>query len=524
MRCFSLELNSIAGSGKTLPLFLSVAFYDGGKSTVLILPLLAMHDEYKGRAKKYSLSCETWTADSNPPPTTQIILVAVENCAWEQLQAHITTLICLGQLARIVVDEAHLLLKHASFRPCVDMLEYLGRMPTSILLMTATCPPNLEQKLFAKLGRQIYQVLRRTTDRPEIAQKMVAMSSQDIEKTVATNITSITQQFHGPDRALLFCWSHDECDRMAQLLNWKPYHASIPLEERSRYMKMWVNGEVLGLACTSMLNCCLDYPSVRAVFHLGPPRDVIDYYQAIGRAVRNGTNGQAIVYFDPTRLKRIAGEDPYGAGVMYDTLRDNFTCRRLRSTLFLDGFGVPCAMLPGAQLCDICEAEAERKPPENGPLRFPQHLLPSFKYSADTHLAMVDPVENAALVPTAPKNMSKLDSTLANPINRPAPSATFGNHFAAAQAALRQAPKDSEQHGLKIRTACEVLATSCVHCWAHDFEYHSHSLSNCTLNKANEAHREWKKWNKYFKLPVGCCFFCGCPLEVCLFFFCICQS
>src|SRR6202035_1104005 len=110
-------------------------------------------------------------------------------------------------------------------------------------------------------------------------------------------IKAITQEFHHHDRALLFCWSHDECDRMAKYLGWKAYHASVPLDERSQIMKMWVNGEVQGLACTSMLNCCLDYPSVRTVFHLGQPRDVIDYYQAIGRAARNGSPCQSVVYF-----------------------------------------------------------------------------------------------------------------------------------------------------------------------------------------------------------------------------------
>jgi superfamily II DNA helicase RecQ len=218
-----------------------------------------MHEEYKGRARKHGLACGTWST-SHSSPSTQLVLVAAENCVWDTLKVHIMTLISLGCLASIVVDEAHLLFKHAKFRPCMDMLEYLGRMATSILLMTATCPRNLEQKLFDKLGRKVYQVLRRSTDRPEITQKMISIRSDDIESVVATNIKSITQQFKEEDRALLFCWSHDECDRMARLLNWKPYHVSVPLENRSEFMKVWKHGVVRGLAATSMLNCCLDYP------------------------------------------------------------------------------------------------------------------------------------------------------------------------------------------------------------------------------------------------------------------------
>jgi superfamily II DNA helicase RecQ len=133
---------------------LSIAFYDGGNSTIIILPLLAMHNEYRNRAEKHRLSCEAWSNNGNP--TAQVILVAVENCTWEKFKVYVSTLICLGRLARITVDKAHLLLKHASFRPCVEMLEYFGRMPISILLMTATCPHHSEKKLFAKLGWQVY--------------------------------------------------------------------------------------------------------------------------------------------------------------------------------------------------------------------------------------------------------------------------------------------------------------------------------------------------------------------------------
>jgi hypothetical protein len=42
--------HSLQGSGKTLPIFMSIGMYDGGATTMLILPLVAMHDEYWFRA------------------------------------------------------------------------------------------------------------------------------------------------------------------------------------------------------------------------------------------------------------------------------------------------------------------------------------------------------------------------------------------------------------------------------------------------------------------------------------------
>jgi superfamily II DNA helicase RecQ len=358
---------------------MSIGLYDGGSSTILILPLVSMHEEYKSRAQKYGLSCKTWSSHCDLATSPQLLLVAVENCTWPSLQAHIMTLVRLGRLSRIVVDEAHLLLKHEFFRPCMGMLSFLGMLPISIILMTATCPPGLEQELFEKIGRAVYQVVRRSTDRPEIAQKFVSLrvDSGDLERIVSEEISSIARCMKGTERALLFCNSRDECDRMASLLGWMPYHSSIAGDDRSESMKLWKNGTTLGLVSTSMLNCCLDYHNVPYIFHLGPPRDAVDYYQAIGRSARAGGVGTSIVYFNPLSLRKpkSGGIDRFGELVIYDMMHDTSLCRRLRPSFFLDGVGVPCAMLAGAELCDICAAQSNVARPNPGLRRIPGYLV-----------------------------------------------------------------------------------------------------------------------------------------------------
>ena len=345
------------------------------------------------------------------PTTSPQLLVAVENCSWPDLHAYITTLVRLGRLSRVVVDEAHLLEKHRTFRPCMATLEFLGGLAISIVLMTATWPRALERLLFEKLGRKVYQVLRRSTDRPEISHQLIPVRVQwgDFEEAVAERILSLVQPLRGHDRALLFCNSRDECDRMAKLLRWLPYHSSVSTGERSDAMKRWKNGIVFGLGCTSMLNCCLDYPHVSFVFHLGPPRDVIDYYQAIGRLARGGGTGQSVVYFDPSSLRkpRAEGNDLFGENVIHDMMQDTSLCRRLHPSFFLDGVGVPCAMLPKAQLCDTCTAQLGCPPPDPGLHRIPAELAPTPHLQADSSTSHLFP----------------------SPINHPAPSASFSHHL-----------------------------------------------------------------------------------------------
>src|SRR5215471_15454358 len=111
--------------------------------------------------------------------------------------------------------------------------------------MTATCPRSSEKGLFEKLGRTVYQVLRRSTDRPEISQAMIPIQVSDFEEAVANRVISAVSLSKDAERALLFCNSRDECDRMARQLRWRPYHSSVSTKERSEAIKSWRNGEVI---------------------------------------------------------------------------------------------------------------------------------------------------------------------------------------------------------------------------------------------------------------------------------------
>jgi hypothetical protein len=383
------------------------------------------------------------------------------------------------------------------------MLTFFGTLAVSLVLMTATCPNRLETYLFQKLGRKVYQVVRRSTDRPEISQKMIPIraSHGDFERTVAENIKTTISFSNKTERALLFCNSRHECDLMAELLGWKPYHSSVSIEERSEWKKFWQDGGVLGLVCTSMLNCCLDYSDVRYVFHLGSPRDAVDYYQAIGRAARSGGVGEAIVYFSLASLERLVGlspnDDLFGKQTMYDMLCERSLCRRLRPGFFLDGIGVPCAMLPHAQLCDICSLQFTSEQPDHGLHRIPEDLsLPA--------LPSPDVRKQLALVP--------------DPLREPAPSASFAIHLAAANSCLvfgKAGFTRAEELGDLIRTAGNNLAKSCVNCWSNGLEYHSHHLDECRWRPIELRSGKWLDWRKTLRFPVGSCFYCGCSQKVC---------
>lgn len=191
------------------------------------------------------------------------------------------------------------------------------------------------------------------------------------------------------------------------------------------------------------------------------------------------------------------GNDPFGRRIIHDILRDNSLCRRLRPGFFLDGVGVPCTMFPHAQLCDVCKAQSIGRPADEGLHPIPDHLAPA--------------------LPSRGLNSDAVQrKSIPDPLKKPAPLATFTNHLAAANAcvALGKVRFTDTDLGGSIREACDNLAKSCVNCWCNGLEYHSHTLAECRWRPANLRDESCKKWVSTLRLPIGCCFFCGCPLKV----------
>jgi hypothetical protein len=187
------------------------------------------------------------------------------------------------------------------------------------------------------------------------------------------------------------------------------------------------------------------------------PSQSLDYFQAIGRAARSGVAGGAIVCFSPESF-----------------------CRRLRPGLLLD---VPCAMLPHAQLCDICS------PPDQCPHHISEAVAPPTLPSPD--------------VAPLPDPLKQLNS-----------SATLAAANPCLDLGMAGLPRAEELGGF-IRTAGDNLAKSCVNCWSNGLEYHSHPLDECRWRPIELRSGRWLEWRKTLRFPVGCCFYCGCPQKVC---------
>jgi superfamily II helicase len=104
------------GAGKSV-VFMAPAWAEKGKTTVVIVPFVALINEMEERCKELDLSCYIW-GDSGTAPMAmaQVVLVSVHNAITPEFQQFLVRLEGSKKLARLVIDETHNVLTQRNFR------------------------------------------------------------------------------------------------------------------------------------------------------------------------------------------------------------------------------------------------------------------------------------------------------------------------------------------------------------------------------------------------------------------------
>jgi superfamily II DNA helicase RecQ len=124
------------GSGKSALVHVP-ALLQPDRVSVVVAPYRALLWQYEDELKAHRIFYSTWP-ESN---LGTVLLVSVQDLADPALAAHLATLHARGSLARIVLDEVHVVLNDDDFRHSVIApLARLRRVPVPLLLLTATLP------------------------------------------------------------------------------------------------------------------------------------------------------------------------------------------------------------------------------------------------------------------------------------------------------------------------------------------------------------------------------------------------
>ncbi|KAF8328751.1 P-loop containing nucleoside triphosphate hydrolase protein, partial [Amanita rubescens] len=275
------------GSGKTLPGLFNAALLDEGRVTLWVLPLQSMQHHYRMQCNKFNIPCETWTPRSSLLTPKANVLVTMELTQLQQFKDYVGNLRVRDRLARIIIDEIHLVLTHSSFRSAMESLTWMGAAGCQLVLQTATLPVVLQERLLKAVGLTTCQVVRAKTCRPNISMNVIKCPAASLHLIVKQCFDDALA-YSTEGRVMVFCRSKSKAEEIGGLLQIPACHSGMDREQVDAVLNELYSGTKRGVASTSLLGVAVDIPQVTHVIHVECPYDIISYAQEAGRAGRDG--------------------------------------------------------------------------------------------------------------------------------------------------------------------------------------------------------------------------------------------
>ena len=126
------------------------------------------------------------------------------------------------------------------------------------------------------------------------------------------------------------------------------YHANTHINIKEKVLKSLTknDGDTRVVICTSTLGCGVDCSDIKFVLHFGPPHNLIDYVQHIGRAGRaSEADCHAVLYIYPQFVKISDDVKEY--------FNSNSCLRKRLFNPFSESIEIE-SLSPKQQCCNIC--------------------------------------------------------------------------------------------------------------------------------------------------------------------------
>ena len=339
------------GSGKSV-LFMLPAWVEPGGVTIVVVPFRGLRDDMVFRCGKSGIRCAVWD-DFRQPDGASIVLVTPEKALDDAFQTFVRRVQVTQRLDRIVIDECHHILNdQADFRNRLQRMGELVGAETQMVLLTATMPPQDEEKLFQRMywQREEVCIVRASTVRKNIRYGVIdgGRSRAQRDATLEQIVTAFFER-DSEGKALIMCNSKPGVERIAAsgMFPCEYYHADLPRAAKQELLKEFREGQFRVIAATGAFGTGIDIADIHLVVHMDDPWDMRDYGQTSGRGGRDGKPTYAIIV-----RGGIASTD---ALVQQYMDASQSQCRRRIIDQYLDGDDsrVRCQDDEGA--CDYCQ-------------------------------------------------------------------------------------------------------------------------------------------------------------------------
>lgn len=287
------------GWGKSLVYFICTKLLreEGAGVTLVISPLLALMDNQLSAARKMELNCAA--LNSTTANERELILMGMEANSYDLVLATPESLMNKKfrqylpdiRIGLLVIDEAHCIsdwghdfrLEYNKIYRVIEQLQ--PNVP--VLATTATANNHVIEDLQNQMGKP--KVLRGHLMRDNLSIQILPLS--DKESRYAWILDNIGRL---PGTGIIYCLSRRDCTWLSDFLcengiSAEPYFSGDGEQEKKSQetLKRFLNDEIKVIVSTIKLGMGFDKGNVSFVIHFQCPKNVIAYYQQIGRAGRN---------------------------------------------------------------------------------------------------------------------------------------------------------------------------------------------------------------------------------------------
>ncbi len=196
------------------------------------------------------------------------------------------------------IDEAHCISSWGhDFRPEYTKMKFLKAEFKNIpvIALTATADRLTRKDIVGQLQLDNPEIFVASFDRPNLSLK-VRPGQKRLEQ-----ILEFLQQHQG-QAGIIYCLSRKSTENLANKLSDRAYkaqayHAGLSSARRNRVQEDFLNDNVQIICATIAFGMGIDKSNVRWIIHYNLPKNIESYYQEIGRAGRDGSSADTMLFY-----------------------------------------------------------------------------------------------------------------------------------------------------------------------------------------------------------------------------------
>lgn len=206
----------------------------------------------------------------------------------------------------VVIDEAHCVLDwgytfRSSYLKIGKWLSTLKNRPV-VAAFTATAPESYHTEIASLLGMEQPNIYVSSLERSNLILIREDCSGMDIKHRLS-RLKYQLKKYGKNGPVVIYCATRKYVDMVANCLS-KQFpgevvkcHAYMDSDKRQKNELKFIGGKKRIMVATTAFGMGVDVPDIRLVIHFNLPLSVIDYYQQIGRAGRDGEKAHCVLLY-----------------------------------------------------------------------------------------------------------------------------------------------------------------------------------------------------------------------------------